>query len=371
MNKKQLRILLAPLDWGLGHVTRCLPIIQHILSLGHQVIFAGNADQQLYVKNTFPNIEFLLLEGYNVQYAKTKLGFLPKIIAQIPRLKKCIKKEHIWLQNNIKTHKIDAVISDNRYGLYSDLVPCTFMTHQLQIRTGFDQFFDGILLKLHYRFIEKFSNCWVVDIEDGDGLSGSLAHPKQLPKIKTNYIGLLSQCAGKGSKDVQKDFLVLILLSGAEPQRTILSDILWKKALRSDQHIIFVAGREAAITPEHIPEHISFHKRLAPAELLIAINSASIVICRSGYSSLMDLVALNKKAVLIPTPGQTEQEYLAKRMYKQKIFISTSQQKFDIHTSLLNASLFPFTQARFNGSFDQYKPVVKNLLDSISKARRA
>lgn len=367
MNKKQLRILVAPLDWGLGHVTRCVPVIRHITKLGHTVVFAGNSSQQQYIKGVFPCIEILHLEGYNVQYARTKLGLLPKIITQIPRLKKCIKTEHIWLQKTIKTHRIDAVISDNRYGLYSMHIPCVLMTHQLQIRTGVGTSLDRILLKIHYRFIEKYNRCWVVDVAEDDGLSGALAHPSILPKIKTNYIGLLSQCAGikeKAKKD--EDFIVLILLSGTEPQRSILSEILWKKAIKSDKHFVFVEGSENTVSPSVIPEHISYHKRLTEKELFIAIEAASIVICRSGYSSLMDLLAMGKKAILIPTPGQTEQEYLAKLMHEKKIFMSAKQHKFDIQTSLLNATLFPYRAIHYGNAFDIHKKIIEEWLSEIA-----
>lgn len=367
MNNKQLRILVAPLDWGLGHVTRCVPVIKHILKLGHQVVFGGNTNQQKYIKQNFPSIELLFLEGYNVQYAKTKTGLLPKIIAQIPRLKRCIKKEHQWLQNVIKSHHIDAVISDNRYGLYSSHVPCILMTHQLQIRSGMSSYFDKVLLKIHYRFIEKFSRCWVVDVPEDEGLSGVLAHPSVFPKIETEYIGLLSQCAGLPEKKKKKedDFIVLVLLSGTEPQRTILSEMLWKKAIKSDKHFIYVEGSENAIPPSVIPDHISYHKRLSEKELIIAIGAASIVICRSGYSSLMDLLAMGKRAILIPTPGQTEQEYLAKLMHEKKIFMSARQHKFDIQTSILNATLFPYRTIQYGNAFELHKTVLEQWLKEV------
>jgi len=369
VNKKQLRILVAPLDWGLGHVTRCVPIIKHITKLGHQVVFAGNISQQHYIKSIFSSIEIIPLEGYNVQYAKTKFGLVPKILAQIPRLKKCIKAEHLWLQNVIKSHRIDAVISDNRYGLYSTQIPCVLMTHQLQIRTGVSASLDRILLKIHYRFIEKFSRCWVVDVSEDDGLSGALAHPSILPKIKTDYIGLLSQCAGiKEEIKKDEDFIVLILLSGTEPQRSILSEMLWKKAIKSEKHFVFVEGNENAVTPSIIPEHISYHKRLTENELFLAIEAASIVICRSGYSSLMDLLAMGKKAILIPTPGQTEQEYLAKLMHEKKIFMSAKQHKFDIHTSLLNATLFPFRTIHYGDAFEIHKRVLENWFSETTQS---
>jgi uncharacterized protein (TIGR00661 family) len=366
VNKKQLRILVAPLDWGLGHVTRCVPVIKQIIKLGHQVVFAGNTNQQKYIRQNFPQLEMLDLEGYNVQYAKTKTGLLPKIIAQIPRLKRCIKKEHLWLQNVIKSHHIDAVISDNRYGLYSSHVPCILMTHQLQIRSGLSSYFDKVLLKIHYRFIEKFSRCWVVDVPEDEGLSGVLAHPAVFPKIETEYIGLLSQCAGLTEKKKKDDdFIVLVLLSGAEPQRTILSEMLWKKAIKSDKHFIYVEGSDTAIQPPVIPDHISYHKRLSEKELVIAIGAASIVICRSGYSSLMDLLAMGKKAILIPTPGQTEQEYLAKLMHEKKIFMAARQQKFDIQTSILNATLFPYRTIQYGDAFELHKAVLEKWLKEV------
>lgn len=369
MNKKQLRILIAPLDWGLGHVTRSIPLIRHILSLGHAVVFAGNESQQKYVQSIYPRLQYITLEGYNVSYSRSKYGMIPRIALQIPRLRKKIREEQVWLQETIKTLQIDAVLSDNRYGLYSKLVPCVFITHQLQVRTGYSRHLDRLLLRLHYRFIEKFSHCWIVDEHTDNGLSGSLAHPPLLPKTRTDYIGLLSQCAGKEQTlRSGNEFYVLILLSGTEPQRSMFSELLWKKAIKSDRHIIFVEGSEKAVAPSRIPAHISYHKRLSADELSTAIETASIVICRSGYSSIMDLVALNKKAILIPTPGQTEQEYLARYLGQQKIFMVSDQKKFDIQTSLMNASLFPFVQSRFKDSFQKHKAVLDDFLTGIGKA---
>lgn len=370
MKKKQLRILLAPLDWGLGHVTRCLPLIKHITFLGHKIIFAGNESQCTHAQSVFPELDCLPLEGYNVRYARTRHSLMPKIIAQVPRIKKSIRKEHLWLQETIRRHQIDGVISDNRYGLYSSQVPCVILTHQLQVRSGIGHYADQLLRKVHYRFLEKFNACWVVDTQE-DGLAGSLSHPGKLPKIPTRYIGLLSQCAGKpqGRQDNSQPY-ILILLSGAEPQRSILADLLWKKALKSDQHIVFVAGSEDADTPSIVPGHISFHKKLSAEHLLIAIRGATMVICRSGYSSVMDLIALKKKAILIPTPGQTEQEYLATQLQQRRIAMKADQDKFDIHTSLINASLFAFTQEDFSTRFVQFRDVLENWLDAIAKGAK-
>lgn len=367
MKKVQLNILVAPLDWGLGHLTRCIPMIEHILRSGHQVFFAGNASQRRYIRDKFPDIPTLDLEGYNVHYTHHPLTLIPKIIGQIPRIRKQIRQEQDWLRKMIHTHKIDGVISDNRYGLHSKQVPCIFMTHQLKVRTRLGHWADRIIQRFHYRFIEKFECCWVVDIPEAPGLSGELAHTKHMPAIRTEYIGLLSQCAGRKKTilDDKEDY-VLILLSGAEPQRTVLSDLLWRKAVKSDRPVIFVAGSEEAKIPENIPAHISFHKRLSSENLLIAINAASVVVCRSGYSSLMDLVALKKKAILIPTPGQSEQEYLARIMHRNGYFMRANQNKFDLHTSLLNAALFPFDEKIPDSVFTIYRTKLDIWLKSLN-----
>jgi hypothetical protein len=225
---------------------------------------------------------------------------------------------------------------------------------------------DKILLKLHYRFIEKFDSCWIVDVAEDNGLSGTLAHPSILPAIKTEYIGLLSQCLGAITrKETEGKEIVLILLSGVEPQRSILSNILWKKALKSDQHIIYVEGSEAATKPALIPDHISYHKRLSEKDLVTAIDAAAYVICRSGYSTLMDLMAMGKKAILIPTPGQTEQEYLGTLMHQKKIFMMAKQHKFDIQTSLLNASLFAYRNIAYGNAFERHKETIENWIQKL------
>lgn len=367
MKKKQLRILVAPLDWGMGHLTRCVPLISHIIALGHQVVFAGDETQRQYVQKTFPELETVYLEGYNVQYSRSRYGLMPRLIGQIPRLKKCIKREHFWLQEIVKLHGIDAVISDNRYGLYHQSIPCVIMTHQLQVLSGLNAYVDRLLRKVHYRFLEKFSACWVVDIPEDNGLSGLLAHPAQLPSLTVRYLGLLSQLKRQPHPQAQEDSIVLILLSGTEPQRSMLAAQLWSKAIKSDRHIIFVEGSEQAQEPSLIPDHISYHKRLNAHELDLALAEASLVICRSGYSTIMDLFALGKKAILIPTPGQTEQEYLAKILHKKKIFMAASQYKFDIHTSLLNAAVFPFRTIDYGDAFERYKGVLADWIKQIQK----
>lgn len=365
MDKTSKRILIAPLDWGLGHVSRCVPVIQHIISGGHQVFLAGNESQQKYLQSIFPDLPFLHLDGYDVQYATTKSGFMPKLLAQIPKIKKVIQKEHTWLQEQIKLHQIDAVISDNRYGLYSSLVPCVLLTHQLHILSGMGSWVDAQVQRWHYQYIEQFNQCWVVDVQEDNGLSGVLAHPKRLPAIPTKYIGLLSQCAEQQHTVAEQTNYLLFLLSGAEPQRSILSDILWQQALAYEGNIIFVAGSIAAAIPKHIPGHIQYIPLATGATLIALINGADYVICRSGYSSIMDLAALHQKAILVPTPGQTEQEYLARQLHQAGQFLTADQHQFQLKRIMKEARAFAFQQKITDLSFVQFKKVVDHFIATL------
>lgn len=369
MSKKQLRILVAPLDWGLGHVSRCVPIIRSLREMGHAVLFAGNSSQQSFVKNHFPDLIFLDLKGYNVRYSRSKRTLLLKIISQIPGIQQSIRFERKWLASVVKEQDIDAVISDNRYGLYHPDIPCVILTHQLQVLSGSGWPLDALLRKIHYRYLQRFSECWIVDVPDRDtNLSGMMGHPSVMPALRTRYIGLLSQFHPEASRPLQKEPEVLILLSGAEPQRQILADQLWKKALTSDHLICFITGSEHSDAPEYVPDHIHFYKRISGELLAKELRQADYVICRSGYSSIMDLIALNKRAILIPTPGQTEQEFLAKHMHRSGLFPEARQQKFDIDTSILNAGLFTYAEHDFSEAFTLHMRVLREWLSVIAKS---
>jgi len=289
--------------------------------------------------------------------------FMPAIIQQIPSLLHTIRKENAWLKETVKQYHIDLVISDNRYGLYHDTVPSVIITHQLNIITGFGTMADNILRRLHYRFLNRFRAVWVADVQQAPGLAGRLSHPATLPR-NTHYIGLLSQVEPVATTN---SGYLLVLLSGPEPQRTLLADKLWQQVLSHTGKVVFVEGTEEVAAKQNIPQHITYHKRLSGDALAAAISGADMVICRSGYSTLMDLVKLNKKAILIPTPGQTEQEYLGRALYKDEVFISKLQKSFNMDEALAEAETFPFRKMQFGGAFEQFKSVINDLLNKIQQ----
>lgn len=328
------------------------------MAMGHRVLFAGNEWQRKYMLETIPGLPTIHLDGYNVRYATSGSMFMAAIGKQVPAILKTVSKEHKWLERVIAAHKIDRVISDNRYGLYHRDVPSAIMTHQLNAMSGWGNMADALVRKLHYWQLEKFDQCWVVDTPEAPGLAGKLSHPKSMPR-NVEYMGLLSQVE---ETQVEKKGYLLVLLSGPEPQRTLLSQKIWEQLQHYRGQVIFTEGKADVPTPLSVPAHIEHHAILTKEELRKTIQGADMVICRSGYSTVMDLVKLNKKAIFIPTPGQTEQEYLAKDLQQQGAFPFVYQDDFNLVEALRKAETFSYNIAATAESYNMYKAILENWL---------
>ena len=365
LSGRQARILVAPLDWGLGHATRCIPIIWELLSQGCEVWLAGEGVQEHLLKEEFPQLSFLQLEGYRIRYSRSAVGLVLSIFRQTHKIITAIKKENAWLKKMIAEHDFDAVISDNRFGLYHETIPCIFITHQLAIKSPLGKWSEKILQKRNYRFINRFAACWVPDLpcpayrtgrlpdrqatgqageENKNNLAGELSHPEKKPNIPVKYIGLLSRfdsssppVGGDGGKNH-----LLFILSGPEPQRSILENKIVKEISHYNGTATIVRGIPGS--PSLIPSTnmIRFYNHLPADELKNEILKAEYIISRCGYSTIMDLVSLQKKSILIPTPGQTEQEYLSKYLSQKQIVFCISQKEFSLSDSLAKTKQFTY-----------------------------
>ncbi|MEO5650935.1 MAG: glycosyltransferase family protein [Ginsengibacter sp.] len=358
-NIERPRILICPLDWGLGHATRCIPIIKELIALNCEVMIAADTSTFSLLKKEFPAIVFLRIKGYEMTYSRHKNGLWQKLLVQIPKIIFKIKQEKNWLKKVIARYKPDAVISDNRFGMYSTKVPSIYITHQLFIKTG-NAFTDMLAQKIHYYFIKKYAQCWVPDFTENE-LAGELSHPE---KIQSNviYMGALSRF--QPIKNIQKIYDLLISISGPEPQRSIFENIILQQLDHFRGNALLVRGlpSEPGTISSSNPS-VKIVNHLMAVEFNLALEQSEIVISRSGYTTIMDLVKLNKKAILIPTPGQTEQEYLAKYLLQKKIFYSTKQEKFSLKEALEKSSSFPYTNPHI--SCDDYKNVINEFVGSL------
>ena len=341
------KLLVAPLDWGLGHATRCVPVIRDLLNNNCEVWLAGEGAQEKLLREEFPSLPFLPLKGYRIKYGKS--GLTGKILLQVPSILRSIKEENKWLKEQVTKYRFEAVISDNRYGLYHKNIFSVFITHQLFIKSSLGKWSEKILQQWNYKFINRFNECWVPDEERENNLAGELSHPVKLPSIPTKYMGPLSRFVRQsedsfGEKkniDEIKNHL-LIIFSGPEPQRTIFEDKVVDQIVNYPATATIVRGLpgERNIIPS--TNTIQFYNHLSSEELNREAMKAEFIISRSGYSTIMDIAALQKKSILIPTPGQTEQEYLGDHLMKKQFAFCVDQNNFSLLENIKAAKRFEY-----------------------------
>lgn len=336
----QKRVLVAPLDWGLGHATRCVPIVTALMAQGFEVFIGAEKAGAALLQKEFSEIKIIPLRGYNISYSKLKAFFLWKMFTQLPKIIRAKKKENNWLKKIIDEYKIDIIISDNRFGLYNKNAHCIFITHQLKIKTG-NSFIENIVQKINYKYINRFNECWIIDEEGNKNLAGELSHQTTLPKIPLKYIGALSRFK---KYEVEKKYDILAILSGPEPQRTIFEKTLLTQMQTLNQNNVVVRGLPAEKNILEVGD-LKIYNHLPASALNELILTSKIIIARSGYTTVMDIAALQQKAIFIPTPGQTEQEYLANYLSEKKYCMAETQDGFNLHKALdklESATLVPY-----------------------------
>jgi len=358
---KNARILICPLNWGIGHASRCIPVIRALQEEGAEVVIAAEGRPLAMLQKEFPQIETVLFKGYNPRYPsfgsmawKMFLNIFPILIG--------IWKEHRKLRKIIREYKINAVISDNRFGLWTRKVPCVYITHQLMIKAPWHLKITEPFLHIFHRFfINRFDRCWVPDLIGDENLSGHLSHLYPIP-AHAEFIGHLSRFSSQKTTPGKEDFF-LVLISGPEPQRTIFQDLMIKQLTALNQPSVLVLGITEDDKVEQI-NNLTIYSHLTAEKLEPMIQNARLVICRPGYSTIMDLAVLKKKAILIPTPGQTEQEYLAEYHSKKGNCISYTQKHFDLVQALTQIGKCKGLSVFYNSK--QLNSVVRNFLRSLN-----
>ena len=365
--QNQLNILICPLDWGLGHATRCVPIIRYLIGLKCNVIIAGSGRSLDFLKEEFPECNFIHLPSYTFKYSSKGLMTLAMLLSS-PMIFYGIYKEHRRLKKLIRQYQIDGVISDNRFGLWSNEAPCVYMTHQVKIRPNPAlKFFKPVLHRFHRYFIKKYDWLWIPDMEAEPTLSGELAHHFNA-LVKCRYVGPLSRFEGMENQ-INDDFTeagqadILAIISGPEPQRSIFESMIMDQAETVLEKIILlqgIPGREMKIVTKG---NLTLYPHLETQRLKQLIDQAGIILCRPGYSSIMDLAVLGKKAFFVPTPGQTEQEYLAKFLAEKGLCNFAPQHAFKLADVISKSTSFKgFGGFQFTSAIEQ---AIDNFVDHI------
>lgn len=326
-------IIFAVLNWGLGHATRSIPIINHLLEKGYNPILASSGESKMLLKKEFPELICLSLPDYGVKYYFQDMAV--NLLLQGPKVCLSIIREHWRMNRLVKDYNAVLVISDNRFGCWDKKVPSVFITHQVHLQTSRKWMSKPANWINHY-FIKKFDHCRIIDIENRL-LAGTLS--KSLEGVCCKYTGVVSRL--ESFKTIKKTYDLIVIISGPEPQRTLFEKKVIKQLKNLPYKSLVVGGKPELHTIKRVDGQIEIQNFMDSVELNKAISSADFVLCRSGYSSILDLAALSRSALLVPTPGQTEQEYLADRFSRLGLFYSVSQNDMDLRKDLKEAIKYP------------------------------
>jgi UDP:flavonoid glycosyltransferase YjiC (YdhE family) len=332
------RILYAVLDWGLGHAVHSVPMIRS-LSENNEVILAATGRALAFLKDEFPHLESINLPDYTIQYASKQQFLVVRLILQVPAILASLLREHYLTEKVVRVRDIDLIISDNRYGVYSGKVPSFFVTHQLRFKLPRKiRKFEVISEWFNLWYFRKYSGVLVLDEAGKENLAGDLAHSGKICRHpKLTYIGLWSTVH---EETVPRDIDALAVISGPEPHREIFGKKVIEQMKNMSGNKVVVLGKPEDTGKDYSYPGLqvySFKNRKEANDLL---NRAKIVVCRSGYSSTMDLISLKKPALMVPTPGQTEQEYQAEYYKNKGYFYSVPQDKMNLSVDLQRAENF-------------------------------
>ena len=292
------------MNWGLGHATRSVPLVEEFIKQDYQVDIASDGEALTFLRERFPKLKYFELPPYNITYSRQSNQII-KIASQVPKIISKIKKENKVIIDLCKNESYSCIVSDNRFGAYHETIYSVFISHQINIQSPF---MSGLIKKLNINIINKFDECWIPDFEPPHNLGGELSIVHDEIK-KYHYIGNLSHLSIRKKDQV---YNITYLLSGPEPQRSILEEKIIAQHPDNLKGLL-IRGSQAQ-SSKTSTDSLEIVNLLCSDELSEKLSQSSIVVCRSGYSSLMDLVNSHLKVILIPTPGQTEQEYLANRL---------------------------------------------------------
>ena len=332
LSASRKRVLVSPLYWGLGHATRCIPIITKFISLGWKVHIASDGDALLLLQKEFPELTFHELPPYDVQYGEGD-NFFTSLIFQVPGLMKNLSAEFVVVQKLQKKQNFDLIISDNRPGVKVKGVESIYITHQINFEVKYGK---GLGRKLHKMLYKDFNQVWIPDVQPPNNLAGKLS---ATAKGNYKYIGMLTR-AQNVSTYLKYD--LLILLSGPEPQRSTLEELLLRQLRKLNLRAALVRGTTVSTVQNH--NKITVLNMATSAEIDQLVAQSEVILARCGYSTLMDLSVWQKKCVLIPTPGQPEQEYLGKHLMDKNWAHVVEQKEINLEEDLKQAKKFGFKE---------------------------
>ena len=348
-----MKVLVAPLDWGLGHATRCVPVVREFLREGAEVELAVVKANAKFFREVFPELRQRIAPSYNIVYPKHGYNMAFWLLKNSLHLNAVMRYEHHFAEEMVERHGYDVLFSDNRFAFYSKNAYSIYMTHQRRI--AFPQAFsafEGVGTMWHANIMRKFDEVWVPDLEFFPGFAGSLSHSGATPGDKPmRYVGLLSRFSetAAGSSEVAStaagtvavagtavetfaksvpNYKVVAVVSGVESARTQFEHQLRHALAEIPGRHMMILGKPALGQKSWTEGNIEFHTHLATDAFADAVRHADFVVSRGGYSTVMDMAKLDAKCIFVPTPGQFEQIVLAHDLSQAGYAVEIPAEKF-------------------------------------------
>ena len=372
-DKVNIRVLVAPLDWGMGHATRCIPVIREFIEAGCEVIIGTSGKSGIFLKKYFPKLQHIDMPFLKIRFGTYQI--FPWYIFQLLKFPVITIREYFFLKQNAGRLRLDLIISDNRYGLFHKDIYSVFITHQLFIRLPAPfRSMQKIFRTITGMMVSRFDQCWIPDLADADrSLSNRLSHGKISPENHT-YIGFLSRFAMTGeakSTHDDRNYDLMVILSGPEPQRTVFEDVIMNQTKDFNIKVVIFRGLPEGNKETKVKGNMTLISHPDDKDFITFIRQTDKIICRSGYSTIMDLIALKRHALLVPAPGQTEQIYLASHLSAKGLFLYMSQKDFNLRDAL---TLFEKKQVPdyydFRPEDLNLKATVQRLMNRINRQQK-
>ena len=323
-----MNIIYGICSWGLGHATRSLPILRRLFKEGHELtIISHDRSLQLLKKELNDQVTYIDLPDYPILVSENKEKFIAKSMVYWPLFIKRMESGLNYLKKIVERTTYDCIISDGRYDMYHKHIPSYFISHQIRILNPLNiGIFETGSERFNEFFFRRFRDIIIPDYETDD-FSGKLSHDfKRIDKNRLHYVGVLSDFSKKKKK---KDIDYFISISGPEPQRSILENKLRSQVNDLSGSVVMTLGKTEDQTQD-FSDHIKIYDYLSKEQREDLLNRSNIVISRSGYSTILDLAVIGCKALMIPTPGQIEQEYLAEYHMEKKTCHAVDQDNLNI-----------------------------------------
>jgi UDP-N-acetylglucosamine:LPS N-acetylglucosamine transferase len=367
-NKKPL-VVLSMLNWGFGHLTRCFPIILSLIELKKQLLIVCTPAQQEVLAKSFDGLIFFNAADDAPKYGKTKAATLFKLSLQAPFQLMKVKRDNKIVARLSQQYDIELIISDNKYGFYHPEIPSVILTHQLNIQTGLGKWADAVANRINRKLLSRFNEVWVVDGVGLNSLAGSLSAASDNIQVPVKWIGALNRLQTQAQKGSEK---LLIILSGPEPQRTVLEELIVNQLPVNNRHITFIRGTKKEFSAQALQKLSSLQftnwiDLAGLAEIEHLLSQTEWVMGRAGYTSLMEWITGGWKSIVIPTPGQAEQEYLACYLMQRGWVFSVEQNDFNLQNCIKKAAAFSYNDIRpAAADKNEIKALIASLLSSSS-----